>query len=169
MTIARRVALFTLLALAAAAPLGCGAYTLKGRVVRGDFSTIELVEPGDPRLEGTPVGGATVTVVRDAGRPNRAEVGRAGSDADGDFALAIDAFGAGVTDETWLVLASRSGHTRTDATLRFPMTSGGTRLLITLARGANPTDDPAYSPSLWDSPTGPLRDEVLRDIDRFGR
>lgn len=171
MTTARRLALFALLALSAAAPIACGPYTLKGRVVRGEFSTIELVEPDDPRLEGKPLGGATVTIVRDAGRLNRAEVGSSSSDAEGDFALAVDAFGAGVTDETWLITASRSGHIGTDTTLRLPMSAGGTRLLITLARGSNASDrqGDASSPSAWDARTGTLRDEVLRDIDRFGR
>jgi hypothetical protein len=136
---------------------GCGPYTIQGRVVRGSFPAVMVVPADDPRLEeGTAVSGVTVAAIRDASTMNRAKVGSATSDAGGLFSLPISALGAGITDEEWLITASRSGYARVESSLRLPGSAGGSRLLIQITPGSSDRSDPGTSP-----------EDVAEEIERY--
>lgn len=109
---------------------GCG-YTIKGVVVRGEMSFIQWVPAGSP-LPGEPVEGASIVVVRDADRMRPVEAGRATSGADGRFVLAIDEFGAGWMEESWLIRGSKSRLGSAETYERLPGSPDGLLLVITL-------------------------------------
>ncbi|MEM9881827.1 MAG: hypothetical protein AAF800_02780, partial [Planctomycetota bacterium] len=83
-----------LLALSGAA--GCSPYQLRGVVIEGDEPGVELVNRRDPRLERFGLPGAELELWLDPDRLRPRRVGRAVTDADGRFAMPVDAEGAGL-------------------------------------------------------------------------
>lgn len=155
----RRIASVTLAAAASLLGTGCGTYTIEGRVLRSTFPAVMLVSADDPRLnQGQPVAGANVSVVRDPGSLGREQVGSATSDGDGRFSLAVGGWGAGATDEEWLISVGRRGFGRSESNVRLPFSPGGSRLLIFLAPG---TDE--------GPPASRTSQEVVDEIQRYMR
>lgn len=152
---------------------GCGSYTLQGHVVRGSYSGVMLVSPDDPRLAGPGIGGVSVTVVRDADRPNREQVAAANSAADGQLTLPIKAFGVGITEEQWLVTAGRAQGDQVAGMLSLPANAKSMRLLVMMTRGELA---PRAMPGVSGMPgadgastaTPTFDDEVQRDLKNFG-
>lgn len=153
------------LALALLTLAGCGSYTLQGRVVRGSYSGIMLVERDDPRLAEPGLGGVGVTVIRDFDKPNREQVAAANSAADGSISLPIKAFGAGITEEEWLFSAGRAQADRLDTALSLPANAKSVRLLIMMTRA----DVAPRAPGSGDAPsyTPTFDDEVERDLKKY--
>jgi hypothetical protein len=138
---------------------GCGAYTMEGRVLRSSYPAIMVVLADDARLErGQPISGASITVVRDANTLGRQQVGSATSDGDGHFALTVGGWGAGITDEEWMISAGRRDFARTESMVRLPMSPGKHRLLILLPAG---TDDGGSF--------GSSSQDVMEEVSRFMR
>jgi len=138
---------------------GCGAYTMEGRVLRSSFPAIMVVPADDPRLEkGQPISGASITVIRDATTLGREQVGSATSDGDGRFILPVNGWGAGITDEEWMISAGRRGFARTESMIRLPVSSGNSRLLILLPAG---TDDGGSF--------GSTSQDIMEEVNRFTR
>jgi hypothetical protein len=131
---------------------GCG-YTLRGKVVRGEISSIELVHQIDQRMKGPGIINAEVIVRRDPKSPHPEMVGRTRSGDSGNFAMHISEFGAGWMEEQWLVQAGLTGFQNAQQLTKLPASGGKWQLLITLAPGqSSPLDQP---------------DEVMRDFERF--
>jgi hypothetical protein len=139
------IAAFTLLP-------GCG-YTLRGKVVRGETSSIEMVHEIDPRLKAPGIMNAEVMVRRDPKSPHPEMVGRTRTGDEGNFAMNIGQFGAGWMEEQWLVQAGMTGFTNAQQMSKLPPSGGKWQLLITLGPGqAAPLDQP---------------DQITQEIDRY--
>jgi len=125
-----------LVLLAISLPLvGCGAYTLEGRAVVGDYSGIELVDPDDPRLAGTGTSGMMVEVVRDPESLGRKVVTRATSNGSGAIRVVIDEFGAGFLEETWELRVLRGGAEFAADRVTLPFDPDRKRILVTVRPG----------------------------------
>jgi hypothetical protein len=122
--------------LAISMPLvGCGAYTLEGRAVVGDYSGVELVDPDDPRLAGTGTAGITVEVVRDPESLGRKVVTRATSNGSGGLRVVISEFGAGFLEETWELRVLRGGSEFAADRVSLPFNPDKKRILVTIRPG----------------------------------
>lgn len=131
---------------------GCG-YTLRGKVVRGDTSSIELVHEMDQRLNGPGIANAETIVRRDPKSPSPQLVGQQRTGASGDFSMNISEFGAGWMQEQWLVQTRMSGFQNASAVMKLPAKDSKWQLLITLAPGvATPLD---------------THEEIVEDLERF--
>ena len=142
-----RYAWFVLLALMLT---GCAGYGLRGRVVEGPVSAVHIVPADDPRLAEPPITGASVHLTVDADRLSAKPAGAGHSDADGDFHVPVDAFGAGFLEHDVEVLVRAQGHAPAQRVIRLP--GRDRRVLVTLAPGED-----AVSPR-----PGQLLDETLR-------
>ena len=133
---------------------GCNAYTLRGKVVRGSYSDIEVVHESDERLQQPGIAGAEVLVHRDPNKPNRYLVGRTRTNTGGEFTLLLNEFGAGWMEEQWRVQTIHRGNQNADTLMKLPPNQKKWRLLITLAPG---TSTPADSEE----------DDWMRDYEQF--
>ncbi len=133
----RFVALLIVAALPAA--LGCGSYTLSGKIIRGSISTMSLVDPVDSRLSEPGVRHVQIVIYRDPDRLAIRAAGRALSDANGRFNLEVDGFGAGWMEEEWLIRAWRQGFATAELQLRLPAKADPKPLLIVIAPGVSET------------------------------
>lgn len=131
----RNIILGTTLALAALSAGGCGTYTLQGKVIQGNVSSIEIVHKMDERLHAKGVANAEVLVRRDPKGLNMHLAGKDRSSATGDFAIRINEFGAGWMEEQWLVQSAAAGHRNTESLTKLPPQGNKWMLLITLAPG----------------------------------
>jgi hypothetical protein len=126
---------------------GCNTYTLKGKVVRGDVSSIELVHEMDPRIKPQTAGGiphVEVRVFRDPNTMNKHMSGRERTGNDGNFSINLGDFGAGWMQEQWLVQAALYGFENANYMGSLPSKNSKTRLLITLAPGTfTPSEESA--------------------------
>jgi hypothetical protein len=125
---------------------GCNTYTLKGKVVRGETSSVELVHEMDPRIRAVAPGGVgnvDVRVYRDPDTMNKKLSGRERTETDGMFSIGLGDFGAGWMQEQWLIQAACTGYANAELTTRLPSKNAKTRLLITLAPGTATDPDAA--------------------------
>ena len=116
--------------------VGCESYSLRGHVIRGEISYIEIVDADDERLESPGLTATRVGVHLDPGRLNRKFLGSTVSDANGDFSLPIDEVGAGFLEYDISVVAYRDGYF--GAEQFFVMPSSNKRVLIILGPGNDP-------------------------------
>lgn len=111
-------------------------YALQGRVIRGDYSGVMLVNADDPRLSaGEGLGGVSLHVQQDPGQLNRRTLTRGNSGGDGSFALPIDLFGAGSFNYDIGFFARRQGYDPATGYFRLPPKSK--RVLIVMTRGTD--------------------------------
>lgn len=119
---------------------GCG-YSLRGKVVQGPVSGVEIVHETDQRLDGPGLANTEVLVRRDPESLRPHLVGQARTNSAGEFTMRIAEFGAGWMQELWLVQSTLSGHQNAHQLIKLPGKSSRSRLLITLAPGtATPVD-----------------------------
>lgn len=145
------------LALAGVSAVSSCSYSLQGRVVRGDYSAVEIVDSGDPRLNDpkTALSGVSVSVQGDPNKLNRKSLGRAVSSRGGDFSMPVDEFGAGLLDYDIGVFARKKGYEPAEGFYKLP--GGSRRLLITMTPGEDvPTSEQP----------GSLREEFGRELSR---
>ena len=140
---------------------GCSPYQLRGTVVEGPVTRMEVVDAGDTRLAGDrypPVGGAAVAVTVDPDRLSAKPKGAATTDTGGNFSLKVDEFGAGSLKYDVGVTAGKAGYqTATDT---FPLPGRGKRVLIMI----KPGDDRGRE---LPNPSGrDLIDETIREGER---
>lgn len=114
---------------------GCSDYVLKGRTVMGDYSTVELVEPDDPRLDDSAVPGVTIEVVRDPMSLGRKTVARATSGGSGAVQVSIGEFGAGFLDEQWEVRVVKNDAEFASNSFKLPFDPESKRILVVIRRG----------------------------------
>lgn len=157
---ALRAAAGCLLALPLLLLSGCG-YTVHGKVVRGSFPSMSFVDPSDARLNAPPVPGVSVSVVRDADSLGARTVGSAVSDSNGMLEIPIDAAGAGVTDEEWMVRAMGGGYGSQALPLRFPFDSSKRVLLIVMTSGRSvPFERSSFDTTI---------DDALKQVEQYSR
>lgn len=130
---------------------GCG-YTLRGKVVRGQVSSIEMVHEIDQRLQQPAVANVEVRVIRDPANLNRHVVGQTRSGGEGDFSTSLGDFGAGWMQEQWLIQARQSGYQNAEQLMKLPAKGSKWRILITLAPGDATSLD---------------KDDVMQDYEKF--
>ncbi len=126
-----------------------GGYELQGRVIRGDYSAVLLVDANDDRLSsGEGIVGVGLHVQQDPAQLNRRTLARSNSMSDGSFALPIDLIGAGTFHYDIGVFARRKGYEPASGYFRLPPKSK--RVLIVMNFGTdrdlgeereNPYDD----------------------------
>jgi hypothetical protein len=136
---------------ASATLTGCDTYQMRGVVIEGAVSAIQIVDEDDPRLSngnGLPM--ATIDVTLDPDRLSRKHMPRGISEVDGTFAVPIDEQGAGYLDYQVRVVVRRAGHDSALSDLRVP--GPHSRLLVTLVNGED-----KYQPEPPD-----LMDETLK-------
>jgi hypothetical protein len=157
-----RLAVGTTLCTAILTLVGCGGGTLTGRVLGGESSFIQWVKDTRSAGGGEPVAGAAISVVRDPLSPGRQAAGNAVSGADGSFTLKLDAFGAGWTDEDWLIVVERRGVGRAEYIGR--LESG--ELLVLLAPGSDRTGG---ANELWNGNVGsmPSGSSLMEEVKRY--
>ncbi len=109
---------------------GCGPYVLEGRVVRGDFGAIDIVDDEDPRLLDQGMGGISVEAIRDPQSLGRKTLATATSQGDGSIRLVISDFGAGFLEEDWELRATRQGDEFASTIIRLPYNTSSRRLLV---------------------------------------
>lgn len=141
-----RISIIALITSAILLCTGCSSYALRGRVVEGEASWVQVTDqssaPSDP---GRPVAGASVELVLDPGRLNRKVLGRAMTDSNGEFSIKVDEFGAGWLEHDVGLTVARDGFVTGDGFFRLP--GSGKRVLVTLQRGrdsARRIDDEPY-------------------------
>lgn len=116
--------------------LGCQGYELRGWVVEGEFSDIEIVDRADPRLEEMQAApNVEVALSRDPGSLGEEIIARTRSNSHGEFRMSVAAFGAGWMDERWRIQAAGHGYRNADVVLRLPSNPDRRRILITLPAG----------------------------------
>lgn len=112
---------------------GCGGYTLRGKVVRGSFNNIMVVQPDDEQLQQIGVGNVRIFVHRDPDRLNRELVATGVSGSDGTFNIPVGAFGAGWMTESWMIQAEGRGYHTVEQVIALP--GSDERLIITVMPG----------------------------------
>lgn len=137
-----------------AALTGCESYSMRGHVIRGDASYIEIVDADDERLDDRGIPGVRVGAHMDPGRLNREFLGSSTTDQNGSFELPIDEFGAGFLEYDISVVAYKKGYL--GAEQFFVMPPKEKRVLVILAPGNDP--DP---PSFQD------RESLFEEADRY--
>lgn len=109
---------------------GCGPYVLEGRVVRGDFGAIDIVDPDDVRLSDPGLGGVSVEAIKDPMSLGRKTIATATSQGDGSIRLVISDFGAGFLEDDWELRATRQGEEFAASIMRLPYDVSSRRLLV---------------------------------------
>ena len=115
--------------------VGCGGYVLEGRAVRGEYSSAELVDPDDPRLDVAGMPGVALELIRDPDSLGRRVATRTKSKGDGVIRLSISDFGAGFLDEEWDIRVLKDGSEYAIARIRLPFDSASQKLLVTIRPG----------------------------------
>jgi len=138
----------------AVALAGCETYRMRGHVMRGEVSYIEIVDADDPRLEEPGLSGSRIGAHLDPGRLNRKFLGSTVSDSNGNFALTVDEFGAGFLEYDISVVAYRDNYFGAEQSFRMP--SAKQRVLIILSPGKD------LSPPSFES-----RDSLFNEASRY--
>lgn len=115
---------------------GCSSYAIQGRVVRGSTASIQIVDKNDRRLtEDNPTGGgAVVKGILEPNTPSEMQsLGQVVTDGQGNFAIPVDAPGAGFLEYEATLIARREGHRGAMTTIDLPRSRQ--RVLITLPLG----------------------------------
>jgi hypothetical protein len=135
-----------MLTLAALLLVGCGGYTLSGKVISGAYSDLEITSADDSRFSETGVGQVKIMVHRDPLTLNQKLQATGRSHTDGTFEIPISGFGAGWMDETWLIEVERGGYSSGQMIMRLP--TGSSKLLITVSKGPSMPHEPRED--LWE-------------------
>ena len=137
--------------------VGCSKYAIQGRVVRGSYANIELVDKNDRRFsEANPTGGGAVVqgVLEPETPSERKSLGQVVTNGQGYFSMPVDAVGSGFLEYEAMLIARREGHQGTLRTIDLPR--GSQRVLITLPLGQDTLKVPER-----------FLDEALRDAKPY--
>lgn len=112
---------------------GCSSYTLRGKVVSGPSSGIQVVKADNPALAGPPIEQASVELILDPLSGGRERIGTVITREDGTFETPIDAIGAGMLEYQLLITVRHPGRTPAQQIIDLP--PANRRLLVRLAEG----------------------------------
>ena len=130
-----------LIVLAALLSAGCASYRLQGKVIEGGTPAVLVVEKDDPRLNEPGIAGTVLEVTIDPNRLSASDAGADVSDLQGEFAIPIGEFGAGLLEYDARVIARLRGYQTTNRTIRLP--GSNKRLLVILSPGQDNGSAPA--------------------------
>jgi len=111
---------------------GC-TYQLRGTVVPGPYSSVEIVSKDDPRLTQTGIPDARLEATIDPMRMSQKELGAFMVDGDGHFAIPVDVVGAGAFEYDLELVCRSSGYTPVLEKFRLP--GANKRVLVVMAPG----------------------------------
>ncbi len=120
---------------------GCESYSLRGHVIRGEISYIEIVDADDERLEQPGLTATRVGVHLDPGRLNRKFLGSTVSNSNGDFSIPVDEFGAGFLEYDISVVAYRDGYFGAE---QFFVMPSANRRVLTIPGPGNDANPPSF-------------------------
>ncbi|MCC6679549.1 MAG: hypothetical protein IT445_01480 [Phycisphaeraceae bacterium] len=114
---------------------GCSQYQLSGKVIEGPISTVMVVDKDDPRLHdpNNGLGGVALQTTLDPQNLNRIELPDALSQWSGEFAISVEAAGAGFLEYDAELMAQLAGYSVAVGEFRLPGRSK--RVLVVLAPG----------------------------------
>jgi hypothetical protein len=112
---------------------GCSGYQLRGKVVPGKQSSVQVVSRDDPRFNRRGIDGVEVTVTLDPESLDNKRVGSGETGSKGGFALPVDVMGGGFLEHEVMVAAIKKDFATAKRIMMLP--GGNRRLLITLAEG----------------------------------
>ena len=142
---------------------GCGSpKQLEGRVIDAGFSGARFVtqEVRDVRaIPGAGISGASIELVRDPRSLGREVVARATSDHEGNFAMKVDAFGAGWMKEEWLFRCTHPGYPMVELFDSLPPLDSPNVLVIDMGDGSGGNRNQSDNE----------QDRIRREIERYGR
>ena len=110
-------------------------YTLRGRVIEGDYSAITFVPADDPRLGVRGIASVKLVLHRDADKSWPTRFGQTISGPAGEIHFPVDTFGAGWMIEQWLIEAYKPGYETGQLITALPAKKADQRLLIMMAPG----------------------------------
>jgi len=133
----RSIAVMLMMLVTALLAGGCATegYVMRGKVVHGPRSTVEVVTKDDPRLAGPGVAGASLRLTLDPLSLGRKPLGSSTSYTDGTFSIPVDEFGAGTLEYEVGVLVRAQGYNTAEDIFMLP--GSNRRILVTMARGAD--------------------------------
>ncbi len=134
---------------------GCAVepYVIHGRAVRSDFTTASFVDVDDSRLLGEGLSSVDVYLIRNPTRGDREVVARVQTNDVGEFAMPVNAYGAGWMIEEWMIHTYRPGFQSVESIMTLPKPKETRALLLMLGRGI--AEQPA------------LGDDHLRQYEHF--
>ena len=141
---------FALLALCMTIPLlsGCGSnYVIRGKAVRGDFSTVSFVSVDDSRLQNEGVINVEIYLFRDPDRGDREVAARVNTNDVGEFVMPVNKYGAGWMIEQWLIHTYRPGYQSAQSIVSLPKPKQNLVMLVTLGRGV--AEMPRMPDDVW--------------------
>ncbi len=136
----RRVFTLCMLVIAAVQIGGCSGHHVRGVVLVGENSYVQIVDKNDPRLsQGEPVMGATVTSIVDPQSLDSTRLAGVTTDVSGAFSIPVENFGAGWLEYEMGVTVRRSKFAPAEGF--FPLPGSGKRVLVVLAPGRDAVGD----------------------------
>ena len=128
---------------------GCGGgYVITGRVVEGGFGSAQFVKADDAELVEPGLPHASISVYRDANRPNQRLITKGRTNEHGMIEIPINEFGAGWMQETWLIEVVKHGYETVQTVIELPSSGKDMRLLVVLAPGVSVP--PKKAEDLWE-------------------
>ncbi len=114
---------------------GCGQYQLSGKVIEGPMSMVMVVDKNDARLHdpNNGLGGAALQATLDPQHLNRIALPDSLSQWNGEFAIPVEAAGAGFLEYDAELIAHLAGYSTAVGEFRLPGRSK--RILVVLASG----------------------------------
>jgi len=117
--------------------VGCASYKLRGRAIEGTTPGVFIVDKDDERMQQRGMPGAVVSLTVNPGRLNAEHLGSDISDLEGDFAVSVDEFGAGVLEYQVRLEARLEDHRSVSKRMQLP--GGQKRVLVVLVPGNDDT------------------------------
>ena len=127
---------------------GCGSsYAIRGKAVRGEFSSVSFVSADDSRLQNEGVTNVEVSLLRDPARGDREVAARANTNDVGEFVMPVNQYGAGWMIEDWMIHTYRPGYQSAQSFVSLNKPKMNMVLLVTLGRGK--AEKPHMPDDVW--------------------
>ena len=128
---------------------GCGEpYVLRGKAISGGYGSLLFVGPDDEQLGQPGLAAASISIYRDANRPNQSLFATGRSDGLGEISIPLKGFGVGWMEEQWLVEVTKPGYETLQSVVTLPPAKQDRRILITLTAGISMP--PKRAEDLWE-------------------
>ena len=128
---------------------GCGEpYVLRGKAISGGYGSLLFVGPDDEQLGQPGLAAASISIYRDANRPNQSLFATGRSDGLGEISIPLKGFGVGWMEEQWLVEVTKPGYETLQSVVTLPPAKHDRRILITLIPGLSVP--PKQAEDLWE-------------------
>jgi hypothetical protein len=127
---------------------GCGdPYVLRGKAISGGYGSVLFVGPDDAQLAELGLAAVSISVYRDANRPNQSLFATGRSDGVGEINIPLKGFGVGWMEEQWLIEVMKPGYETLQSVVTLPPAKHDRRILIMLVPGLSVP--PKQAEDLW--------------------